>query len=123
MHTRLLLTFVAIPAALLLLAGCAGKPLSEDERNRLAGKTFIVTGASSGIGRGVALEPGRSGANVVVAARRTRALEKLARDIVVAGGTPLVVTADVSSAADMRRLRHSALERSGKLMVGLIMRP
>lgn len=115
MHTRSLLMFVAIPAALLLLVGCAGKPLSSDERNRLAGKTFVVTGASSGIGRGVALELGRSGANVVVAARRTRALENLAREIVVAGGTPLVVTADVSSASDMRRLRHSALERFGRI--------
>lgn len=115
MQMRLLLMAAAIPAALLLLSGCATKPLNDDERGRLAGKTFIVTGASSGIGRGVALQLGRSGANVVVAARRTGALESLASEISVAGGTPLVITADVSNAVDMHKLRESTISRFGRI--------
>lgn len=115
MHKRPLLLLLALPAALLLLSGCATQKLSEGERSRLAGKTFVVTGASSGIGRGVALQLGRSGANVVIAARRTHALESLAREIVVAGGKPHVVTADVSNTADMQQLMDAALKRFGRI--------
>jgi short-subunit dehydrogenase len=115
MYKRVLLLAVAVPAALLLLSGCTTKALSKQERSRLAGKTYVVTGASSGIGRGVALQLGRSGANVVIAARRTLALETLAREISLAGGTALVQTTDVSSAADMQRLKRSAVERFGRI--------
>lgn len=115
MRTSPLLLLLAVPAALLLLSGCATQGLSESERNRLVGKTFVVTGASSGIGRGVALQLGRSGANVVLAARRTKALESLAREIVVAGGTPLVVTTDISRTEDMQHLLNATLERFGRI--------
>jgi short-subunit dehydrogenase len=115
MRTPPFLLLLAIPAALLLLSGCAARGLTDSERNQLAGKTFVVTGASSGIGRGVALQLGRSGANVVLAARRTKALESLAREIVVAGGTPLVVTTDISRTEDMQHLLHATLERFGRI--------
>lgn len=103
--------FVLIPAALLLLSGCSTRELRTEERARLTGKTFIVTGASSGIGRGVALELGRSGATVVVVARRTDALESLAREIRASGGQALVVTADVTNIEQMQQLRQTTLDR------------
>ena len=104
-----------IPAAFVLLSGCATSPLGAADRAKLANKTFVVTGASSGIGRGAALELGRSGANVVVAARRTEALETLASEIRSLGGTPLVVTTDVSDVSQMKALAEKAVGRFGHI--------
>ena len=50
--------------------------------NILAGKTAIITGASSGIGRAIALTLARAGAAVVVAARRKERLDTLVADII-----------------------------------------
>lgn len=110
-----LLLLLALPAALLLLSRRTTSGLKASERKRLAGKTYIVTGASSGIGRGVALQLGRSGANVVIAARRTQALESLAREITVAGGIPLAVTTDITHTADMQHLLRAALDRFDRI--------
>lgn len=115
MKTPGLLLLLTLPAALLLLSGRTTRPLGERDRAKIAQKTFVVTGASSGIGRGVALELGRSGANVVLAARRTEALESLALEIRSAGGTALVVTTDVSDVEQMRALLHAAITRFGRI--------
>lgn len=115
MDTRKLLLLLALPAAFLLLSGCATRELSQGDRALLTGKTFVITGASSGIGRGVALEFGRSGANVVLAARRTQALESLAQEIRAAGGTALVVTTDVADIEQMRSLAQAAVARFGRI--------
>jgi short-subunit dehydrogenase len=72
----------------------------------------LVTGASSGIGRGIALALGRRGAHVTVAARRRERLEELVREIVAAGGSGEALELDVAdgdatykavSSADARR--------------------
>lgn len=56
----------------------------------------VITGASSGIGRETALEFGRRGAQVVVAARNAEALDTLATEIRRIGGDALAVVTDVS---------------------------
>ncbi|QBE63829.1 SDR family NAD(P)-dependent oxidoreductase [Pseudoduganella lutea] len=84
------------------LAGC-GTVLSADERDSVAGKTYVITGASSGFGKGVALELAAMRANVVLAARRTEALQAVAAEASARGGTPLVVTTDVSRQEDVQR--------------------
>jgi 5,10-methylene-tetrahydrofolate dehydrogenase/methenyl tetrahydrofolate cyclohydrolase len=94
----------------LLLGGCA-TTLSPDDRQSVAGKTYVITGASSGFGRGVALKLAAMKANVVLAARRTAVLEEVAQQASAAGGTPLVVTTDVSNLQDMQRLRDATLQR------------
>jgi len=58
----------------------------------------LVTGASSGIGRGLALALGRRGAHVVVAARRRDRLDELVAEIAAAGGTAEALTLDVADA-------------------------
>lgn len=97
----------------LLLGGCASRPLGEREQARLAGQTWVITGASSGIGRGVALAVARAHGNVVLAARNQEALEEVARQAQALGGTALVVTTDVSQADSVTRLAGLALTRFG----------
>ncbi len=75
----------------------------------LAGKTAIVTGASSGIGRSTALALAKDGAAVVVCARRADRLKKLVAEIIAKGGRALAVAADASNIADIDRLLNQAL--------------
>ncbi len=62
----------------------------------LAGKTVLITGASSGIGEHLARFAARAGALVVLGARRTERLEKIAQDIQWLGGEALAVALDVT---------------------------
>ncbi|MFZ2102250.1 MAG: SDR family oxidoreductase [Oricola sp.] len=70
----------------------------------IEGKVAIVTGASSGIGRGIALELARAGAVTVLAARSAVKLKDLATEIAAAGGTAHAVPTDVTSEGDILRL-------------------
>jgi short-subunit dehydrogenase len=109
---------LAVAVGAFALVGCTVAPrLAQEDNALVAGKTYVVTGASSGFGRGVAVRLGAAGANVVVAARRTELLEEVARDIRAAGGNALVVTADVSSTSDVERLMAGALARFGRVDV------
>lgn len=81
----------------------------------LVNKTAIVTGASSGIGYATAKLFAQEGARVVVAARRSDALERLVREIEEAGGTALAVAGDVREEAFAKRLVDTATERFGGL--------
>ncbi len=90
-------------------------PLLERDRAAIAGRTWVVTGASSGIGRGVAERAGQMGANVVLAARRTEALEEVARTIAANGGQALVVPTDVSRPEAMEALAVAAEARFGRI--------
>jgi NADPH:quinone reductase-like Zn-dependent oxidoreductase len=74
------------------LGGFAVSPsVGPDDAGRIAGKTYVVTGASSGFGRGVAQRLGGLGANVVLAARRPGLLEEVADEVRSAGGEDIPV--------------------------------
>ena len=79
------------------------------------GKTVVVTGASSGLGRGAAAKLAAAGANVVVAARRGAVLDELVAQIVTDGGTAVAVETDVSDPDDVARLADIALEHFGHI--------
>lgn len=72
---------------------------------KLSGKTAVVTGASKGIGAGIAKAFAAEGANVVVNyARAKDDADKVAGEIKSAGGKAITVQADVSKQADVDRL-------------------
>jgi hypothetical protein len=75
---------------------------------RLTGKTAVITGASSGIGRATALEFARRGANVVIAARRGELLDEVARLCRERGVQCAPVVADVENRHDCKRLIDAA---------------
>lgn len=68
---------------------------------RLDGKIALVTGASQGLGRAVALKLAQQGAGVVLAARQTDKLEALAQEIAAAGGKACALQLDLSQAAEI----------------------
>lgn len=107
--------YVLLMLCVAMLGGCAS--LSASDEQRIAGKTYVITGASSGFGRGVALRLAALKANVVLAARRTDVLNEVARQATAAGGTPLVVTTDVSNAHDVHKLADAAVQRFGRIDV------
>jgi NAD(P)-dependent dehydrogenase (short-subunit alcohol dehydrogenase family) len=71
---------------------------------RLDGRTVLVTGASSGIGRAVALGVGRLGAHVILTARDIDRLDLSAKAVVGAGGTASVVPADLVEPSQVEAL-------------------
>ncbi|WP_051933060.1 SDR family oxidoreductase [Massilia sp. BSC265] len=99
-----------------LLGGCA-TALSPAEGAAVAGKTYVVTGASSGFGRGVAERLGGLRANVVLAARRAELLNEVAARVNALGGTALVVPTDVARVEDMQRLAAATVARFGRIDV------
>ena len=81
------------------------------------GKVAIVTGASRGIGRGIARLFAGSGASVLLVARTESTLQAVAGEIADAGGTCEVVVGDITRAEDNERMVQAAVERFGRLDV------
>ena len=105
-----------LPILLVTLFASAGCSLmTSKDAGGLANKTVVVTGASSGFGRGIALALAQRNARVVVAARNESALQQLARE---AGDADIqVVTADVGKPEDVARLARTAIEHFGHIDV------
>lgn len=83
----------------------------------LYGKVVLITGGSSGIGRGIALRLAGHGARVALAARNETALAEVAERVKELGGEALTVVTDVTCEEQCRRAVEATLERFGGLDV------
>src|SRR5213595_2830379 len=79
-------------------------------------KVVVITGASSGIGAGLAIRLGREGMRLVLAARSAEKLEAVAVEA-APGGLALAVPTDVTRRSDVEKLRDTALDRFGQVDV------
>ena len=85
---------------------------------QIAGKTGLVTGASSGIGRGIAFALAGQGVRLAITARRRDRLEEVAREISARGGVrPAVIECDFMSEQAPERIAASAMEALGSVEV------
>lgn len=81
----------------------------------LKGKTAIVTGASSGIGRGTAILLAKAGADVVLAARRIDRLKEVAAEIEKMGQKALAIRMDVTKKEDIQNAVSETIKTFGKI--------
>ena len=81
----------------------------------LAGKTAVVTGASSGIGRAIARQLGLAGAHVTLGGRTADAMEETVGELERAGGAARAVCLDVRDVDQVRSLVTGAVAATGRL--------
>lgn len=84
----------------------------------ISGKTALVTGASMGIGRGIARALAAEGVRLAIVARRIALLEEVADEIVAAGGVrPLLIQTDIMTDDAAERIATAALAGLGSVEI------
>ena len=86
-------------------------------RRKIDGLRILVTGASQGIGRAIAVDAAKRGAKVIATARSADLLNELASEIRATNGIIETVTSDICNPADRQRMIQMALDRFGGLDV------
>lgn len=89
------------------------------DRFRLTGRTALVTGAGSGIGRGFAHALAQAGAKVAVVDVSAQAAETVANEITEAGAEAIALTADVTSTDQVQKMVDTIIDHWGGLTIGV----
>jgi short-subunit dehydrogenase len=95
----------------------AGGILAQSLHDSVKGRTVLITGASSGIGKSTAIKLGEAGGTVLLVARTQVKLDEVAAEVQAAGGTAFVHTCDLSDPDDVDRMATEVLERHGHVDV------
>jgi NAD(P)-dependent dehydrogenase (short-subunit alcohol dehydrogenase family) len=82
---------------------------------QLDGKTALIIGGTSGIGRAAAVLFAREGAQIVASGRRQAEGDTLVKEINAIGGQATFIQSDVSHAADVEALVNAAVQKLGRL--------
>lgn len=83
----------------------------------LEGKVAMITGASQGLGKALALACAREGASLVINSRNEESIRPVAEEAESLGAEVLALAADVSKGADVKKLVGAAADRFGKIDV------
>jgi len=86
-----------------------------ETKMNLTGKVAIVTGAGSGIGRGIARALANEGVSLVICGRREEPLKDTTRLVEENGGRIIAVRADISKTPDVQRVVQTALDTFGRV--------
>ena len=79
------------------------------------GQVAIITGGGTGIGRAIALEFAKAGADVVVASRRLSVLEKVSEEVKTLGRRSLAIQTDISRKTDVDNLVQRVMDEFGAI--------
>lgn len=81
----------------------------------LAGKSIVIAGAASGMGRATALSAAAAGARLVLVARSNTALDAVVQETAAAGGSAVAIAADVTDHEATRKMIAQALDSLGRI--------
>jgi len=84
---------------------------------KLEGRVAVITGASKGLGKAMALEMGAAGAKLALVSRNAGQLQEVAGAVKSAGGEAQVFPADVSEEAQVRKLEREVMEAFGTVHI------
>lgn len=87
----------------------------QKNQRSISEKVVVITGASSGAGRAMALELAKRGATLVLAARREEALTEVAADCAAFGSTTAIQVCDVKEMLSIHQLAKTAVEKFGRI--------
>ncbi len=91
--------------------------MSQNSEKKLSGKVALITGASKGLGKAMAIALGSAGATIALVSRTLDPLHEAARAVKEVGGNAQVFQADVSDETQVRQLEHDVAAAFGKIHI------